>query len=71
MPISKLFTVETVAEYLAVEPSTVRRYIRDGRLPASIQGNRYYVREDDLEDYMDEIAEDDDDDDDDDDEEGN
>ena len=44
-----IYTTEDVARILAVTPSTVRRHIRQGRLPASKIGlKRYYVRGADL-----------------------
>jgi len=41
-----LLTVEEVAELLQVHPDSVRRMMRQGRLPAVKIGWRWYVRRD-------------------------
>ena len=47
----ELFSVQEAAEFLGLSVSTVRRYIRDGRLPAyRVAGERLLrIRRDDLE----------------------
>src|SRR5262245_53568670 len=46
---SKLLQTEEVAERLGVAPATVRRYIREGRLPAQkTAGEHYRVAEADV-----------------------
>lgn len=40
----ELLTVEEVAELLQVHPDSVRRMMRQGRLPAVKVGWRWYVR---------------------------
>lgn len=46
----ELFSVQEAAEFLGLSVSTIRRYIRDGRLPAyRVAGERLLrVRRDDL-----------------------
>ena len=44
-------TVEQVAEYLTVHVETVRRYIREGVLPANKVGTMWFVQMDELEKF--------------------
>jgi excisionase family DNA binding protein len=43
-----LLTVSQVAAHLAVDPSTVRRWIEDGRLPAVKPGGQWRIHPDEL-----------------------
>ena len=43
---------EEVAERLAVDPSTVRRWIEDGRLPAVKPGREYRIDPEDLAEFL-------------------
>ncbi len=42
-PPKQLFTVDEVAEQLTLHPKTIRRFIREGRLPAKRIGKAYRV----------------------------
>lgn len=42
-PIKQLFTVEEVAERLTLHVKTIRRFIREGRLPAKRIGKEYRI----------------------------
>lgn len=42
--LKELFSVQEVAEFLAVSEGTIRRYISDGRLPAYRLGNERLIR---------------------------
>ena len=44
----RVFTVDEVAQVLDLHPKTVRRHIREGRLPAARVGGEWRVREEDL-----------------------
>lgn len=48
----KTHTVETAAEMLAVDPTTIRALIDDGKLPAAKIGRSYVMLENDLEEYL-------------------
>lgn len=48
----KLYTVEELAELLAIQESTVRKMLRDGRLPGRKPSKRWYVSEDSLRAYF-------------------
>ena len=50
--IEKLYTVEDVAEYLSVKPSTVRFYLRGGQLKGVLLGKAWRVAESDLEAFV-------------------
>lgn len=43
-----LLTVPEVAEALRLDPVTIRRWIRDDRLPAVRIGSRYRIKADDV-----------------------
>ena len=53
----RLHTVREVAESLRVHVETVRRWIRDGRLPATRLGDRsgYRIADSDLRRFVDEM----------------
>jgi excisionase family DNA binding protein len=48
-PTGHLLTTEQVADFLAVKPKTVRRWIAEGRLPAVKLHRQWRVRADELE----------------------
>lgn len=48
----QLLTTEQIAHRLAVDPSTVRRWIEKGRLPALQPGRGYRVHPDALADFL-------------------
>lgn len=50
--IERLYTVEEVAEYLHVQPSTVRFYLRGGQLGGILMGKAWRVTESDLEAFV-------------------
>jgi excisionase family DNA binding protein len=45
-------TVEEIAKQLKVSPDTVRRWIREGRLPAIDLIGQYRIRRDDYERFL-------------------
>lgn len=47
-----LLTIKEVAEKLRLTPYTVRRFIKEGKLPATKVGGQWRVREADLEAYL-------------------
>jgi excisionase family DNA binding protein len=47
--VSRLLTVDEVAQRLRLHPITVRRHIRSGRLPATRIGRSVRVKEEDIE----------------------
>jgi excisionase family DNA binding protein len=47
-PMSEILTVEQVAEYLQLDPETVRRAARKGELPGARIGRRWRFRKEDL-----------------------
>jgi len=49
----KIYTVKEAAKILKVNPKTVRKYINDGKLEASKLGNRFRIKEGDLENFFD------------------
>ena len=51
-----LWTVEDVAQYLSLEPETVRRMARDGQLPGRKIGRVWRFRETDLRNFLEEIG---------------
>ena len=52
--VEKLYTVEEVAEYLALNPATVRVYLRDGELQGIKLGPRQWrVKESALQAFVD------------------
>jgi excisionase family DNA binding protein len=55
-PISRLLTVAEVANVIRVSRMTVYRLIRRGQLKAIRVGRNYRVREDDLNEYLEEQA---------------
>ncbi len=50
-----MLSTETCALEAGVTATTVRRWIREGLLPAEQVGGRYLVAEDDLEDLLEEL----------------
>ena len=53
LDVEKLYTVEQVSEYLALNPATVRLYLRDGELQGIKLGPRQWrVRESALEAFL-------------------
>jgi excisionase family DNA binding protein len=59
LDVEKLYTVEEVAEYLALNPATVRLYLRDGELQGIKLGPRQWrVRESALEDFLEQRGQD-------------
>ncbi len=48
----KLFTVEELSELLEVQETTIRKYLRDGRLRGRKLARRWYVSEDSLAEYF-------------------
>ncbi len=55
-PLSRLLTVGEVADVMRVSRMTVYRLIRRGQLKAIRVGRNYRVREDDLNEYLEEQA---------------
>jgi len=49
MSTPELYTVQQVADHLGLHPRTVRRYVREGTLPARRVGRQYRVSAADLE----------------------
>ena len=50
---NRLLTTRQVAEMLQLEVSTVRKYIRDGTIPATKVGHQWRVNCDDLKEMFD------------------
>lgn len=48
----ELLTAEEAAQFLRLDVNTVRRYIRERRLPAAKIGRSYLIRADDLEAFL-------------------
>lgn len=48
----KLYPVEELAELLAIQESTVRKILREGRIPGRKLAKRWYVSEDSLQAYF-------------------
>lgn len=48
----KLYPVEELAELLAIQESTVRKILREGRIPGRKLAKRWYVSEDSLKAYF-------------------
>lgn len=48
-----LYTTDKVAEILDVNPVTVRRWIRKGKLKANKIGKSYRIKKEDLEKFLD------------------
>lgn len=49
---SKFLLVEEVAEKLRLHPNTIRIYIKGRRLPAAKFGKVYRIKEEDLEEFI-------------------
>ncbi len=49
---NRLLTIREVAEYLRVDPKTVRRLIEDGELAAHKIGRQWRISESDLKKYL-------------------
>ncbi len=48
----RLLTIKEVAEYLRLDPKTVRRRIKDGELAAHKVGRQWRIAESDLKKYL-------------------
>ncbi len=48
----KLYPVEELAELLSIQEATVRKILREGRLPGRKLAKRWYVSEDSLKAYF-------------------
>lgn len=49
---NRYYTVEKVAELLALHPKTIQRYVREGKLKAKKVGKSWRIYEQGLNDYM-------------------
>lgn len=49
---NRYYTVEKVAELLALHPKTIQRYVREGKLKAKKVGKSWRIYEQGLSDYM-------------------
>ena len=49
---NRLLTIREVAEYLRVDPKTVRRLIEDGEMAAHKIGRQWRISESDLKKYL-------------------
>ena len=47
-----MLTARVVALRLGLQPSTVRKWLRDGRLSALKIGPRYFISQDDLAEFL-------------------
>lgn len=54
MTLTETFSCEEVADYFDVHINTVRKWIRDGNLNAVDTGRNYRIREEDLEQFIEE-----------------
>jgi len=52
MKVEKLLTVNETAKILRLNPETVARYIREGKIPAIKFGRVWRVEEKDLEEFI-------------------
>jgi len=48
----KLYPVEELAELLSIQEATVRKILREGRIPGRKLAKRWYVSEDSLQAYF-------------------
>ena len=48
----KLYAVEELAELLSIKESTVRKILREGKIPGRKLAKRWYVSEDSLQAYF-------------------
>ncbi len=48
----KFYSTEDVAEMFHIHPNTVRRHIKEGRLPAHRSGRKWIFTESDIEQYL-------------------
>lgn len=46
------YDVDEVAEKLNLKPSTIRRYVHNGRIKAQKVGRKYYVTEETLSEFL-------------------
>ena len=51
----KLLTPEEVAEHLAVSPKSIRKWLREGKLKGVRVGRLWWIRERDLEAFLDPV----------------
>lgn len=49
---TKLYTTEEVAEILKYDVQTIRRFIREGKLPGHKIGKEYRIQEEDFEFFL-------------------
>ena len=49
---NNIYTPEEIAEILKVEPDTIRRYLRDGKLKGFKVGNHWRIKEEDLQEFI-------------------
>ena len=47
-----IYTLEELSEQLAMDKQTLRNYIKNGKLTASKIGNKYFVTNDSVMDFM-------------------
>jgi excisionase family DNA binding protein len=47
-----LFTVEELSEILDIQETTIRKYLRDGKLKGRKLARRWYVSEENLQDFF-------------------
>src|SRR3989337_984706 len=52
MAVKEIMTPEQVAEYLQLDPTTVYRYIRQGKLVASKLGRNYRISKVNVDDFL-------------------
>lgn len=48
----KLYDVEELSEMLSIQPVTVRKYLREGKIRAKKLAKRWYVTEESLKEYF-------------------
>lgn len=54
--IDNVMTVKETADYLHLHPKTVCAYIREGKLRASLCGNRYLIRRSWVDEFLNETS---------------
>jgi excisionase family DNA binding protein len=48
----RIYEVEELADILKIAEVTVRRYVREGKIKGFKQGNRVFVTEDNVKEYL-------------------